>query len=96
MGHFCCLACIPSHKTDCAAGFHFNFPLGLGTNYDIWQQQQERLPPLLFRPRSDREPTPDLQRAVFEPSTVPLVLVAEWAENYGAQAGSNRFVLAEQ
>ncbi len=77
-----------------SAGYHFNFPLGPGSNYDIWAQQQEQLPPLLFRPLSDREPTPDLQRPVFDESTVPLVLVAEWAENYGAQPGDTRILLA--
>lgn len=70
-----------------AAGFHFNFPLGPGSNYDIWEQQPERLPPLLFRPLSNREPTADLQRPRFDSTTVPLVLVAEWAENYGERAG---------
>ncbi|KAL4444893.1 hypothetical protein ABPG77_003943 [Micractinium sp. CCAP 211/92] len=70
-------------------GYHFNFPLGPGSNYDIWARQQEQLPPLLFRPLSDREPTPDLQRPVFDTSTVPLVLVAEWAENYGHTLGNS-------
>ncbi|KAL4448094.1 hypothetical protein ABPG75_005313 [Micractinium tetrahymenae] len=70
-------------------GFHFNFPLGPGTNYDVWEQQSERLPPLLFWPLSDREPTPDLRHPQFDSSTVPLVLVAEWAENYGHTLGNS-------
>ena len=43
---------------------------------------QTRLPPLAIRPASSREPSPDLQRPAFDASITPLLLFAEWQENY--------------
>lgn len=43
----------------------------------------EVLPPLVFRAAAAHEPCEDLRHPVFNNRTIPLLLTAEWQENYG-------------
>ncbi|KAL4458814.1 hypothetical protein ABPG75_013679 [Micractinium tetrahymenae] len=70
------------------AWYHYNFP---HDNTDAWSEAPSELPPLRFRlaGTSEWEPSADLQHPQFDGTTVPVLLVPEWGQNYGHTFGNS-------